>query len=269
MKQQRNYCHLPILMVVTILSVAVLVQGEARSTHEAFNAHCTDVIAVDTIEIWTEERGEQQVRLIGVDATVVEEHLPLYARALIHERIDGKMARVEVYDRPSEEEIVGRVIIDHYDLSFTLISQGLARYDGKAPAVLRLYLAEEKARQDGRGIWSAEKEKESKSSEDLQRKALSDVAWKLDYRRTFESTPGLAEHSDEEIKMDIGNWIGEHKNLLIANWGTPDVVEPLGTGGEVLSYDRCEELLMKPDDSGCELRFFVDAEGKIYDRQWR
>ena len=119
---------------------------------ETLKGTCIRAPAADRLEVWLgQDDGIVTVRLAGIDADSLREGFQRYATLFTRNRAVGKPVTVEVHSRSTGGEVTGRVIVDHVDLSYLIVSEGLARTSGAAPKGMRLPVAEESARVMGPG----------------------------------------------------------------------------------------------------------------------
>jgi endonuclease YncB( thermonuclease family) len=265
--------------IATVLAVvgAGLLAAPAATAGEVLRGTCVGVPEADRIEVWLgPAHGVVTVILDGVDGVSLRQSYGRYAQLYVQDQVRGKEVTVEVRVRRGPREVVGRVIVDRRDLAYQIIAEGLAVYDGRAPSGQRLQVAEERARQGGRGLWAGSNPTPTPEVE--RQLTLSDIAWQLDEQRARAPwpTPTPAGTPDPTIEARIEGWVGAHQDELLVAWGAPSRLEGDGRGGTILVYDRFVDGEGRPVagdevEGGTVVKvlselFFVDPEGVIYHR---
>ncbi len=136
-----------------------LLPGGPESGGEEARATVSRVTDGDTVNVSPEVRGNDTVRLIGVDAP--ERGQPLYAEAaaFASENLEGERVTLEL--DAEEEDDYGRLLAYAYVPDGSMFNEALLR-EGYAQVATfppntryleRFEAAQEEAREAGRGIW--------------------------------------------------------------------------------------------------------------------
>jgi endonuclease YncB( thermonuclease family) len=249
------------------MALVLTLCGAPSWAAETLRGTCVDVPAADTLRLWLGrddagvDAGTVTVRLAGVDTVSLHRHFGSYARLWLRDRALGRPVTVEVHGREPGGTVTGRVIVDHRDLSYQIVSEGLARPAETAPPAMRLMVAEDQARARGRGMWAHESGATTVGGVH----SVSNLAWRLDHRRALDGGATATSLAIGTGEMSLGSWLGAHHGEVLDSWGMPTSTRPDGRGGMVMVYDRCGTSALDP---GCRELLHVGRDGVVYRRAW-
>jgi endonuclease YncB( thermonuclease family) len=110
----------------------------------------------DTFRLISSGVDEQIIRLYGVDAPERDQPYGNDASRALAQRIDGRQVTVTVEDVDQYDRLVGTVYVDGANVNLALIEEGAAWwYEFYAEDERELELAEQRAREQRRGLWAA------------------------------------------------------------------------------------------------------------------
>jgi micrococcal nuclease len=114
----------------------------------------TEVTDGDTIEAQARNGDTVTVRVWGIDAPESSQPYGPAATDVARTLVGGEVADIDVIDRDQYGRIVGRVQTDGTDLAASLALSGYAWHSRRYPTSRQIREAEQKARQEGRGLWA-------------------------------------------------------------------------------------------------------------------
>ncbi len=123
---------------------------------EEFSAHVMKVVDGDTIKILDRDFQSVLVQLNGVDAPELPQEFGEKARDALAKKVRNKVVRIVVADRDEMNRIAAEVFVGEQSINVWAIEQGLGWYNHKYSKDDAKSVAETVAREDGRGLWSAE-----------------------------------------------------------------------------------------------------------------
>lgn len=113
-----------------------------------------DVTDGDTLTVEGAAGHTETVRLWGVDAPETSQPYGSDATAVARKVAEGKRVDVELIERDHYGRVIGRVHVDGTTLGRTLTRSGYAWHGRRYPTSSQLKANEQKARREGRGLWS-------------------------------------------------------------------------------------------------------------------
>ncbi|WP_286167655.1 thermonuclease family protein [Ochrobactrum sp. 3-3] len=145
--------------------ILLTVSGSAAAETGTWSGRAR-VIDGDTISI-----GRQRIRIAAIDSCELKQTgiqsgkvwpCGLVARSYLRRMVDGKHVRCEIIDRDQYRRLVGQCFIADTDIGLAMVNAGLAeamlRYLPRSHSISLVEYgeAENRARDRGLGIWSAE-----------------------------------------------------------------------------------------------------------------
>ncbi len=152
---QRTQLAMPhptrLILLLLLLMVSLL-------RAETLRGVCTHVVDGDTLIIQQPGKGNQTIRLYGIDAPETKQPFGESARAHLQDLVLGQPLRAEVRGKDRYGRSIARVYVNSSDINLSLVQEGYAwHYAAYAPNDFDLAEAEALAAANHLGLWQQEK----------------------------------------------------------------------------------------------------------------
>ncbi|MCS3651110.1 endonuclease YncB(thermonuclease family) [Salinibacter ruber] len=121
---------------------------------DTFRFSVSEVKDGDTVVVEGKNGDTITVRVWGIDASESSQPYGPAATDVARQIVGGEMVTVEVMDEGPYGRIIGRVQKGDTDLAASLALSGYAWHSRRYPTSRQIREAEQKARQEARGLWS-------------------------------------------------------------------------------------------------------------------
>lgn len=144
------------LFTVGLAALAILLWSGVVLAQEEFKGRVTQVMDGDTVAVWR-DGAEVKIRLEGVDCPEKTQPFGMEAKEFTTALVLHKTVMVRVKTTDTYGRLVARVEVGGKDVSVELLKQGLAWHFKRYNRERTLADLEEKARDEGVGLWGGRK----------------------------------------------------------------------------------------------------------------